>query len=49
MLPLHYAAWQGKPQPVHLLLQWKSPVHEQAQEGATPLHLACQHDNFDVV
>jgi len=49
MLALHYAAWQGKSEPVHLLLQWHSPVNDQACEAETPLHLACQHGHFDVV
>ena len=49
MIPLHYAAWQGKTEPVHILLQWKSPGNEQALCGETPLHLACQHGHFDVV
>lgn len=49
MIPLHYAAWQGKLEPVHILLNWKSPCNEQAVGGETPLHLACQHGHFDVV
>lgn len=49
MLALHYAAWQGKSEPVHMLLQWKAPVNMQAHEQVTPLHLACQHGHFDVV
>jgi len=49
MLPLHYAAWQGKMEPVHILLHWKSPSNEPALGGETPLHLACQHGHFDVV
>ncbi|XP_053383713.1 signal peptide, CUB and EGF-like domain-containing protein 1 [Mercenaria mercenaria] len=48
MIPLHYAAWQGKSEPVHILLHWKSPSNEQALGGETPLHLACQHGHFDV-
>ena len=49
MIPLHYAAWQGKSEPVHILLQWKSPGNELAMGGESPLHLACQHGHFDVV
>lgn len=49
MVALHYAAWQGKMEPVHILVQWKSPCNEQAMGGETPLHLACQHGHFDVV
>jgi ankyrin repeat protein len=49
MIALHYAAWQGKSEPVHILLDWKSPSNEQALGGETPLHLACQHGHFDVV
>ncbi|KAL4241105.1 Caskin-2 [Mactra antiquata] len=49
MVALHYATWQGKLEPVHILLQWKSPSNEQAMAGETPLHLACQHGHFDVV
>jgi hypothetical protein len=28
MLALHYACWQGKAEPVHMLLQWRSPVND---------------------
>ena len=49
MRPLHYAAWQGKPEPVALLLQYNASVNEQANKGETPLHLACQHGHVLVV
>lgn len=49
MVALHYAAWQGRPEPVHALLQKLSPVNEQALNGETPLHLASQHGHIHVV
>ncbi len=49
MRPLHYAAWQGKEEPVAILLQHRSSSNKAANEGETPLHLACQHGHFDVV
>lgn len=47
--PLHYAAWLGKEKPVELLLQSGSVVNDCALDGATPLHLACEHGHSDVV
>nr|KAG5713415.1 hypothetical protein BaRGS_024963 [Batillaria attramentaria] len=49
MVALHYAAWQGRPEPVQALLQKQSAVNEQALNGETPLHLACQHGHIHVV
>ena len=49
MRPLHYAAWQGKDVPVNLLLKAGSSVNEQACDGNTPLHLACEHGHCPVV
>ena len=49
MRPLHYAAWQGKHDPVTILLQWGSSANEPARNKDTPLHLACQHGHLDVV
>ncbi|KAI8794894.1 caskin-2, partial [Biomphalaria glabrata] len=48
MIALHYATWQGVPQSVQILLQKGSPVNEQALNGETPLHLACQHGHMEV-
>ena len=49
MRPLHYAAWQGKEEPVSLLLKCGSSTNDPALDGETPLHLACQHGHYDVV
>ena len=50
MRPLHYAAWQGKEiTTVSLLLKEGSSANEPAQNGTTPLHLACEHGHLSVV
>ncbi|ROL49355.1 Caskin-1 [Anabarilius grahami] len=48
MRPLHYAAWQGKSEPMKLLLKSGSSVNGQSDEGQIPLHLAAQHGHYDV-
>ena len=49
MRPLHYAAWQGKAEPMKMLLKSGSSVNGQSDEGQIPLHLAAQHGHYDVV
>lgn len=49
MRPLHYAAWQGKAEPMKMLLKSGSSVNSQSDEGQIPLHLAAQHGHYDVV
>ena len=49
MRPLHYACWQGKEEPVKILLQCGSSPNLAAHNGDTPLHLACQHGHYQVV
>ncbi|XP_038064394.1 caskin-2-like [Patiria miniata] len=49
MRPLHYAAWQGKVQPVYLLVKFGSAPNDGSQDGETPLHLASQHGSHMVV
>lgn len=49
MRPLHYAAWQGKSEPMKMLLKSGSSVNSQSDEGQIPLHLAAQHGHYDVV
>lgn len=49
MRPLHYAAWQGKKEPMKLVLKAGSSVNVQSDEGQIPLHLAAQHGHYDVV
>ena len=49
MRPLHYAAWQGKVQPVNLLVKFGSAPNEGSQDGETPLHLASQYGSHMVV
>ncbi|MGH0142019.1 UNVERIFIED_CONTAM: hypothetical protein FKN15_030018 [Acipenser sinensis] len=48
MRPLHYAAWQGKVEPMKTLLKLGSSVNSQSDEGQIPLHLAAQHGHYDV-
>nr|XP_020660469.1 LOW QUALITY PROTEIN: caskin-1 [Pogona vitticeps] len=48
MRPLHYAAWQGKKEPMKLVLKAGSSVNVQSDEGQIPLHLAAQHGHYDV-
>ncbi|KAI4877015.1 hypothetical protein NFI96_002833 [Prochilodus magdalenae] len=48
MRPLHYAAWQGRSEPMKLLLKSGSSVNGQSDEGQIPLHLAAQHGHYDV-
>lgn len=49
MRPLHYAAWQGKAEPMKMLLKAGSSVNSQSDEGQIPLHLSAQHGHYDVV
>eukprot|EP00062_Callorhinchus_milii_P020475 gi/632976165/ref/XP_007904644.1/ PREDICTED: caskin-1 [Callorhinchus milii] len=48
MRPLHYAAWQGKVEPMKMLLKAGSTVNTQSDEGQIPLHLSAQHGHYDV-
>ncbi|XP_061535362.1 caskin-2-like isoform X8 [Phycodurus eques] len=47
MRPLHYAAWQGKTEPLKMLLKAGSSVNGQSDEGQIPLHLSAQHGHYD--
>nr|XP_019965016.1 PREDICTED: caskin-1-like [Paralichthys olivaceus] len=47
MRPLHYAAWQGKTEPMKMLLKSGSSVNGQSDEGQIPLHLSAQHGHYD--
>ncbi|KAF5892043.1 caskin-1-like isoform X2, partial [Clarias magur] len=47
MRPLHYAAWQGKCEPMKTLLKAGSSVNSQSDEGQIPLHLSSQHGHYD--
>lgn len=49
MRPLHYAAWQGKSEPMKMLLKAGSSVNGQSDEGQIPLHLSAQHGHYDGV
>src|SRR4029434_4449622 len=49
MRPLHYAAWQGKTEPMKMLLKAGSSVNSQSEEGQIPLHLSSQHGHYDGV
>ncbi|KAG3258984.1 CASK interacting protein 1, transcript variant X4 [Ictidomys tridecemlineatus] len=48
MRPLHYAAWQGRKEPMKLVLKAGSAVNIPSDEGHIPLHLAAQHGHYDV-
>uniref|UniRef100_A0A671MSW9 Si:dkeyp-9d4.3 n=1 Tax=Sinocyclocheilus anshuiensis TaxID=1608454 RepID=A0A671MSW9_9TELE len=47
MRPLHYAAWQGKCEPMKMLLKAGSSVNSQSDEGQIPLHLSSQHGHYE--
>jgi len=49
MSPLHLAAWSGKVEVARLLLETGADVDTCSNDGETPLILACQHGNSDVV
>lgn len=49
MRPLHYAAWQGRTEPMKMLLKAGSSVNGQSDEGQIPLHLSSQHGHYDGV
>lgn len=49
MRPLHYAAWQGRLEPVRLLLRASAAVNASSLDGQIPLHLAAQYGHYEVV
>lgn len=49
MSPLHLAAWSGKVEVARLLVEAGANVNASSDNGDTPLILACQHGNSDVV
>eukprot|EP00057_Strongylocentrotus_purpuratus_P027340 XP_011681814.1 PREDICTED: tankyrase-2-like [Strongylocentrotus purpuratus] len=49
MRPLHYAAWQGRLEPVRLFLQAGANPNEMSLDSETPLHLASQYGSYSVV
>lgn len=49
MRPLHYAAWQGRLEPVRLLLRAAAAVNAASLDGQIPLHLAAQYGHYEVV
>ena len=49
MSPLHLAAWSGKVEVARLLVETGAEVDTCSDNGETPLILACQHGNSDVV
>ncbi|KAF7249128.1 Caskin-2 [Varanus komodoensis] len=48
MRPLHYAAWQGKVEPVRLLLRAAASVNMASLDGQIPLHLSAQYGHYEV-
>src|SRR4029434_6646144 len=49
MRPLHYAAWQGKTEPMKMLLKAGSSVNSQSEEGQIPRHLSSHNGHYYVV
>ena len=49
MSPLHLAAWSGKVEVARLLVETGAEVDSCSNDGETPLILASQHGNSDVV
>lgn len=49
MSPLHLAAWSGKVEVARLLVETGAEVDTCSNDGETPLILASQHGNSDVV
>lgn len=49
MRPLHYAAWQGRVEPVRLLLRAAASVNMASLDGQIPLHLSAQYGHYEVV
>ncbi|KAF3846955.1 hypothetical protein F7725_004033, partial [Dissostichus mawsoni] len=47
MRPLHYAAWQGKAEPMKMLL--KSGSRHDGPNGTSPLHLAAKNGHIDII
>ena len=49
MSPLHLAAWSGNVEVARLLVETGADINAGSDNGDTPLILACQHGNSDVV
>lgn len=49
MRPLHYAAWQGRVEPVRMLLRASATVNMASLDGQIPLHLSAQYGHYEVV
>lgn len=49
MSPLHLAAWSGNVEVARLFVEAGASINASSDNGDTPLILACQHGNSDVV
>lgn len=46
---MHYAAWQGRVEPVRVLLRAAASVNMASLDGQIPLHLSAQYGHYEVV
>ena len=43
---LHFLAKDGRAEQIVEEIKWGSKVNAQNDKGETPMHVACQHDNY---
>ena len=47
--PLHYVAYEGNPSEAKLLIDYGADVHAKSRDGKTPLDVAIDEKNEDVI